>query len=88
MVALDWRPQVMRNKSFKSHLWVMASLGGPFFGLVLTFLPHKGGACQRSLELGSSHPLSEWGAHFCLLHLLTPVGAIAVRGLLSGLAGT
>lgn len=31
---------------------------------------------------------SEWGAHFCLLHPLTPVGAIAVRGFLGGLAGT
>lgn len=35
----------------------------------------------------SSHP-SEWGAHFCLLHPLAPVGAVAVRGLLCGLAGT
>lgn len=78
----------MKSKSFKSQLWVLGSLDDPFFGLVLTFLPHKGGACQRSLELGSSHPLSEWGAHFCLLYSLTPVGAIAVRGLLSGLAGT
>ena len=31
---------------------------------------------------------SEWGAHFCLLHPLTPVGAIAIWGLLGGLAGT
>lgn len=35
----------------------------------------------------SSQP-SERGAHFCLLHPLAPVGAVAVRGLLSGLAGT
>lgn len=35
----------------------------------------------------SSRP-SEWGAHFCLLHPLAPVGAVAVRGLLGGLAGT
>lgn len=36
---------------------------------------------------GVSHS-SEWGAQFCLLHLFSLVGTIAVRGLLGCLAGT
>lgn len=77
----------MGSKSFLiSQLWVLGSLVYPFLGLALTFL-YKAGACQRGLGLGSSH-CSEWGAHFCFLHPLTPVGAIAVWGLLGGLAGT
>lgn len=48
----------------------------------LHFLPHKRGAHQRP----GAGP-SEWGTHFCLLHPLAPVGAIAVRGLLGSLAG-
>lgn len=76
----------MGNKSFTSQLWVLGSLDDPFLGLALSF-PTKGVPVREAWDWAAAIH-SEWGAHFCLLYPLAPVGAIAIWGLLSGLAGT
>lgn len=61
--------------------------GWSLFGLSTPSPSTQMGCLPEAWGWAAASPL-EWGAHFCLLHPLAPVGAIAVWGLLGGLTGT